>query len=96
MQIIDSCRGLAPLRETSVSLERCRLFAFDFAFGVGEHAMLANTMHSDVLRHSGPQASASTIRNEGRKRDRRKARAERASTSGDPDYMYRAIRNGKK
>ena len=77
MQIIDSCRVLAPLRETSVSSERCRLFAFDFVLGVGENAILANTAHSDVLRHSGPQTSASTIRNEGRKRDRRKARAER-------------------
>ena len=78
MQIIDSCRVLAPLRKTSVSLERCRLFAFDFAFGVGESVILANTAQSDVLRHSGPQASASTIRNEDRKRDKRKARAKRA------------------
>ena len=77
MQITDSCRVLAPLRETSVSLERCRCFAFVFAFGVGENTILANTAQSDVLRHSGPQTSASTIRNEGRKRDRRKARAER-------------------
>ena len=65
MQIIDSCRVLAPLRETSVSLERCRLVVFDVAFGVGENAILANTAQSDVLRHSGPQTSASTIRNEG-------------------------------
>ena len=49
MQIIDSCRALAPLRETSVSLERCRLFAFDFAFGVGENAFLRNIAQITIL-----------------------------------------------
>ena len=44
-------------------------FVFDFAFGVGENTNLANTAQSDVLRHSGPQTSASTIRHEGRKRE---------------------------
>ena len=85
MQIIDSCRVSAPLRETSVFAFD---FAFDFACGVGENTILANTAHSDVLRHSGPQTSASTIRNEGRKRDRRKAAQSEDWTSGNPDSMY--------
>ena len=77
MQIIDSCRVLAPLQwKTSLSLKTIHK-RFDVAFGVGENIILAKTAQSDVLRHSGPQASASTIRNEGQKRDRRKARAER-------------------
>ena len=42
-----------------------------------ENAILANTTQSDILRHSSLQTSASTIRNEGRKRDKRKACAER-------------------
>ena len=84
MQIIDSCRVLAPLQWKSGVSHKTISKQFDVAFGVGEKTILANTAQSDVLRHSGPQTSASTIRNEGRKRDRRKARAERGFDEWKP------------
>ena len=89
MQIIDSCRALAPLRETSVSLERCRLFAFDFAFGISKNAFLRNSAQSAVL--VGVEVRIPRIQ-------RYEARVENAigakpaqsevSTSGNTDYMY--------
>ena len=96
MQIIDSCRVLAPLRETSVSLERCQLFAFDFAFGVGENAFLRNIAQSAVLgvevRICRTQRYETRVENAiGSK----PAQSE-FSTSGKPGSLYRAIRNGRK
>ena len=96
MQVIDSCRVLAPLRETSVSLERYRLFAFDFAFGVGKNAFLRNIAHSTLLgvevRICRTQCYETRVENAiGAK----PAQSE-VSTSGNPNYMYRAIRNGNK
>ena len=77
----------------SISFERCRFYVFDIAFGVGENTFLANTAQSDVLRHSGPQTSASTIRNEGRVENAIGAKLAQSEdlTSGNPDFVYRAI-----
>ena len=96
MQIIDSCRVLAPLRETSVSLERCQLFAFDFAFGVGENAFLRNIAQSAVL---GVEVRiCRTQRYETRVENAIGAKPAQSElfTSGNTDYMYRAMRNGRK
>ena len=55
---------------TAVSRERCLFVSFDFAFRVGENAILATTAHSDVLRRPVAKTLASAIRKEGRKHDR--------------------------
>ena len=55
---------------TAVSRERCRFLSFDFAFRVGENAIVATTAHSDVLRRPVAKTLASAIRKEGRKHDR--------------------------
>ena len=95
MQIFDSCRVLAPLRETSVSLEVSSLL-FDFAFGAGENTILANTRratsYNTQVRKHRPARYETRVENAiGAK----PAQSEDL-TSGNPDYVYRAIRNGNK
>ena len=96
MQIIDSCRVLAPLREKSVSLERYRLFAFDFAFGAGVNAFLSNTAHSEILRVEVRKHRPARYETRVENAIGAKPAQSEVSTSGNPDYMYRAIRTGNK
>ena len=94
MQIINSCRVLAPLRETSVSLERYRLFAFDVAFGAGENAFISNTAHSEILRVEVRKHRPARYETKVENTIGTKPAQSEVSTSGNPDYMHRAIRNG--
>ena len=96
MQIIDTSRTIHSSLAAALKRERCRLFAFDFAFGISKNAFLRNSAQSAVL--VGVEVRIPRIQ-------RYEARVENAigaktaqsdlSTSGNPDSMYRAIRNGK-
>ena len=96
MQIIDTSRVFAPLRETSVSLERCHTFAFDFVFGAGENAFLSNTAHSEILRVEVHKHRPARYETRVENAIGAKPAQSEDFTSGNPDYVYRAIRNGNK